>query len=220
MTKEFDFGLIETMRCEGQIPLLDRHMARLASSAVHFDIPLDVRQARQRIVELCSNTDSRSPWRIRMVVDQSGEATVSVSPISPVEGQLRVALSSTRLDAGFEFLYHKTTRRELYDIEWRAAQEEGLFELIYLNTAEKVCEGSRTNVFVRNGEDWLTPRLDSGLLPGVYRSLILETFPRAVEYDLSKSELFEADALFVCNAVVGLRKVQLIDSEREFVASS
>ncbi len=220
MTREPDFGLIETMRCEGEIPLLYRHMARLASSASYFGIPLDVREVRQRIVDSCLLCDRRSPWRVRLVVQQSGEVSLSVSPISPMEGRLSVAVSASRLDSRLEHLYHKTTRRELYDSEWRAAQEKGLFELIYLNAEERVCEGSRTNIFVRNGGEWLTPRSASGLLPGVYRSLILETFAGAVERDLSREELIGADALFVCNAVIGLRKVQLIDSEREFVASN
>ncbi|MBT8400677.1 MAG: aminotransferase class IV [Rhodothermia bacterium] len=219
MTGEPDFGLIETMRCEGEIPLLYRHMARLAGSASHFGIPLDVRDVRQRILDACARQDSRSPSRVRLVVGLSGEASISVAPISPVEGRLNVAISATRLDPQNENLYHKTTRREVYDSEWRAAQKKGLFELIYLNSAEKVCEGSRTNIFVRSGGEWATPRSDAGLLPGVYRSLILETFPSAVQRDLHRSELTKADALFVCNAVVGLRRVQLIDSEREFNAS-
>lgn len=218
MTQESDFGLIETMRCEGEIPLLYRHMARLASSARHFGIPLDVREVRQLIGDSCLRRDGRSPWRIRVLVKQSGETSVTVSPISPVEGRLSIAVSASRLDSGCEFLYHKTTRRALYDSEWRAAQKVGLFELVYLNAKEKVCEGSRTNIFIRNGGDWLTPRSETGLLPGVYRSLILETFPRVVERDLCREELFAADAVYVCNAVIGLRKVQLIDSEQEFIA--
>ncbi len=216
MKQESDHGLIETMRCEGAIPLLDRHMARLAGSAAHFGIPLEERDLRQRVAEQCRRLDSRSPWRIRLLVQSSGDTSIAVSPISPIKGRLDVAISATRLDSNLEHLYHKTTIRDLYDTEWRAAQERGLFELIYLNMEEMVCEGSRTNIFIRTGSVWLTPPADAGLLPGVYRSLVLETFRGATERPLSLRDLLAADALYVCNAVVGLRRVHLSDSTAEF----
>lgn len=54
------------------------------------------------------------------------------------------------------------------------ARERGGGEALILNTRGEICEGTGSNVFlVRDGEA-LTPPLDSGCLPGVTRSLVIE----------------------------------------------
>ena len=215
---EIDFGLIETMRLDDRIVLLDRHIARLKRSAEIFGIPFDEDLFRARVASACTGVDSRMPHRIRAVVDTDGTSDISIAPLSATDGPLRVAISATRVDRKDPFLYHKTTRRERYDREWRAAQEAGIFELLYLNQDAMVTEGSRANIFVRSAEELLTPPVECGLLPGVYRSLVLETFPSAREVQLDESHLRQADAVLVCNAVIGLKTVRLIDSTDEFSA--
>lgn len=54
------------------------------------------------------------------------------------------------------------------------ARERGASECLIANTRGELCEGVGSNVFVELGGELLTPALDTGCLPGIARSLILE----------------------------------------------
>jgi para-aminobenzoate synthetase/4-amino-4-deoxychorismate lyase len=118
-------------------------------------------------------------------------------------------LSSVRTDSKDPWLYHKTTRRELYDAEYALAVRDGHVEVLFINERGELTEGSRTNVFVRRGRRLLTPPIDCGVLPGTRRAEILETDPSASEAVLTPSDLEDADEILVCNATTPLTSVIL-----------
>jgi branched-subunit amino acid aminotransferase/4-amino-4-deoxychorismate lyase len=61
---------------------------------------------------------------------------------------------------------------------------------------------------VRLGDRWVTPQLESGCLPGVYREMLLDE--EEVEEDIVTIEdLKRADEIAVTNAVRGWRKAVL-----------
>jgi para-aminobenzoate synthetase/4-amino-4-deoxychorismate lyase len=123
---------------------------------------------------------------------------------------MRFAVSSTRLDSADAFLFHKTTRRELYDREWQHyAETMGADAVFYLNERGELAEGSRTNIFVERDGVLATPQLTSGLLPGVLRSELLAT-GKAVERVLTLEDLKSADAVYLGNSVRGLVPAQMI----------
>jgi para-aminobenzoate synthetase/4-amino-4-deoxychorismate lyase len=66
-------------------------------------------------------------------------------------------------------------------------------------------------VFIEKDGLWLTPRIESGLLAGVYRRHLLETRPEIEERVLYEDDLRNADAIYLANAVRGLRKVVLVE---------
>jgi para-aminobenzoate synthetase/4-amino-4-deoxychorismate lyase len=51
--------------------------------------------------------------------------------------------------------------------------------------------------------------VECGLLPGVYRRHLLETLANAEERVLYAEDLRRADAVYLCNAVRGLRRVEI-----------
>jgi para-aminobenzoate synthetase/4-amino-4-deoxychorismate lyase len=61
-------------------------------------------------------------------------------------------------------------------------------------------------VFIEKDGQWFTPPVACGLLPGVYRRHLLDT-GRATERTLQLQDLLSADAIYICNAVRGCRKV-------------
>jgi para-aminobenzoate synthetase/4-amino-4-deoxychorismate lyase len=81
--------------------------------------------------------------------------------------------------------------------------------VIYLNERGEIAEGSRTNIFVERREVLATPRLASGLLPGVLRAELIAA-GKAVERVLTLEDLKSADAVFLGNSVRGLVPAQLI----------
>jgi para-aminobenzoate synthetase/4-amino-4-deoxychorismate lyase len=117
---------------------------------------------------------------------------------------MRFVISPTRLDSTDAFLFHKTTRRELYDQEWKHYSETmGADEVLYLNEHGELAEGSRTNIFVEREGTLITPPLPSGLLPGVLRAELIAT-GQAVEGVLVPEDLGTADAVYLGNSVRGL----------------
>jgi para-aminobenzoate synthetase/4-amino-4-deoxychorismate lyase len=81
--------------------------------------------------------------------------------------------------------------------------------VIFENEQGFITEGSRTNIFIEKDGIWRTPPLDSGALAGVYRQHLLDTLPHVEEQALRLQDLLDADAVYCCNVLRGLEKMEL-----------
>jgi len=104
------------------------------------------------------------------------------------------------------WLFHKTTRRNVYDNAYEKANSAGLFDVIFCNERGEVTEGCITNIIIRKDNTYYTPPLTCGLLDGVMRKQLLHTNARVrvIEKTLHKSDILKADAVFICNSVRGV----------------
>ena len=133
-------------------------------------------------------------------------------PAADPNAVMRFAVSSSRVDSNDLFLFHKTTRRELYDRERpEYAARVGADEVVYLNERGELTEGSFTNIFIERDGTLLTPALGSGLLPGTLRAELLAE-GRARESVLMLDDLERADAVYLGNSVRGLVPAARIDA--------
>ncbi|MFM7084098.1 MAG: aminodeoxychorismate synthase component I [Hyphomicrobium sp.] len=211
------FELIETILWEKEkgFWLLDRHFARLKASVQYFSFKFDEAAAKTALEKEAASAQKMSDrLRIRLLLAEDGRLTVTSSALPPSNNQamMRFVISPTRLNSKDTFLFHKTTRRELYDQEWKYYSETfGADEVLYLNEKGEIAEGSRTNIFIESNSVLRTPFLDAGLLPGVLRTELLET-GRAVEEKLSLEDLEKAQAIFLGNSVRGLVKACFLDT--------
>ncbi|QEX22630.1 aminodeoxychorismate synthase, component I [Hypericibacter adhaerens] len=202
------FELIETLlwqRGQGWT-LMERHLERLERSAGYFGFPCDPETVRAQL-EAASLGFSGACCRVRLLLDREGaiRITATVIPAPSAAGVLRYVLSDRVTDSRDPFLYHKTTRRALYDGEHeRWARETGCDEVIFLNERGELTEGSRTNLFIERGGRLLTPPLSSGLLDGTLRRELLAT-GRAQEAVLTLEDLARAEHVFLGNSVRGLQ---------------
>ncbi len=201
------FELIETMLYDppNGIWLLDQHIKRLATSAAYFGFALD-RERVTAAIEAATAQRADERLRVRLLLGEEGDVSVTVSPqpAPPPGAVMRYVISDTRLSSGDLFLYHKTTRRDLYDIEWKHYVDTlGADDVIYLNEVGELAEGSRTTIFLERDGKLLTPRLTSGLLPGTLRAEMLQT-GQTVEAILTIDDLNQADTVYLGNSVRGL----------------
>ena len=163
-----------------------------------------------------------SPMRVRLTLAKSGQIALGATPCEApaaiswpmpqvAHAELpRVLFSSQATDPSSPWLFHKTTLRELYDTERQRAVAAGFYEVLFANTRGEVTEGSITNIFVQKEGTLLTPPMECGLLPGVFRRCLLDLAPLPVrEAILTRRDLAEAEALFVGNSVRGLIQVRL-----------
>jgi len=211
------FELIETLLydpAQGGFVLFDRHMARLANSARYFAFAYDADAAERQLRKAVADAGTDKRLRVRLLLSEDGEITVTTTALAPAapSAVMRFAVSSSRVDSGDLFLFHKTTRRELYDREWQEyADRIGTDEVIYLNERGELAEGSRTTIFIERDGELLTPALSAGLLPGTLRAELLAE-GKAREAQLTLADLDGADAVFLGNSVRGLVRAQRVDA--------
>ncbi len=203
-----EFQLIETMRWSRSdgFYLLERHLDRLADSARYFGMPCD-RQAISALLSDCVR-GLTGKQRIRLLLDQDGQAEISATVISLPEppAPLRYAIAGRPVDSGDRHRYHKTTRRATLDDEReRLAAETGCDEVLFVNERGELTEGSYCNVFVEKSGWLLTPPLSCGLLDGTLRRELMETGEQIEERVLRLEDLEDADAVWLGNSVRGLQ---------------
>jgi anthranilate/para-aminobenzoate synthase component I/branched-subunit amino acid aminotransferase/4-amino-4-deoxychorismate lyase len=214
-----EFELFETIyatRDEG-VRHLERHLRRLQSSALYFGFPFNVTHLREMLSAHCAGMTPNTPYRIRASLNAAGEFHVAVAPLMVLKGDVVDILLAP--EQGFapqssknEYLLHKGTLREEYDRAWRAAEEQGAFDMLFFNERGELTEGGRSNVFVKVDGRWWTPPISSGLLPGVMRSVVLEDpVWGSAERVLTRVDLESADALMVCNALRGPLKARIVN---------
>jgi branched-subunit amino acid aminotransferase/4-amino-4-deoxychorismate lyase len=211
-----EFSLIESIlwtRASGYV-LLPYHLRRIAASASHLGFRCDSDEIA-RTLQGCGDNLSAEPfWKIRLLLAPDGALSVSASPIEPPgykEPIPRAVISTIAVSSADPILRHKTTRRALYDAEFKTwSARTGCFDVIFVNERAEVTEGSRTNVFIQRGAAIFTPPLECGLLDGTLRRWMLES--QAIptrECVLTVADLRSADRIFLGNSVRGLTEVRL-----------
>jgi 4-amino-4-deoxychorismate lyase len=201
-----DFGLIETIAYfrETGFALIDGHMDRLARSAAALEFAFDDAGTRAALADAAENA-AHGALRMRLVLWRGGRLEVTSSPLAPASRDTvwRVAFAERRFHSAMPNLRHKTTRRDLYEDELAyAATTRNADEVIFLNERYELCEGARSNIFLRRDGLLLTPKLSCGLLPGVLRASLLAS-GAARETVLTRADLSKGE-LFMGNSVRGL----------------
>jgi para-aminobenzoate synthetase/4-amino-4-deoxychorismate lyase len=194
--------LIETMRYvpgEG-IPLLHHHVGRLAGSADYWGIPFDP----VRLGEALSSVEGPGPLRVRLILRRDGGVEVASAPMPTWDEPVDLFVSDTRVDQADPLWFHKIADRSRYPV----SDEDG--EALMVNLDGEVTETNRSNLMAHLDGRWVTPPVDSGLLPGVARAIAIAE-RGVIEHRLTLGDLRRADELAVTNAVRGWRKAALIE---------
>lgn len=196
--------LIETMRWEGGIALLDHHLARLEHSARILGYPVAFDEIARKLEEIERTCPIGSVHVVRLLLGYQGEIQVTSRPLDDsLTEPVMVGLAETRVHSGNPFFNLKTTHRDVYEAGRKEAVRRGLDEVIYLNEREELTEGTITNVFLLLDESWYTPPLSSGVLPGIGRELELASPRQPQEKILHARDYFRAEKIVLTNAVRG-----------------
>ncbi len=113
---------------------------------------------------------------------------------------MRVKLAARPVDAGHLFLFHKTTRREVYEAA-RAAQPD-CDDVLLWNERGQITESTIANVVVEIDGARCTPPVECGLLPGTLRAELLAR-GEIVERVITIEEALTAPRLWLINSVRG-----------------
>ena len=203
-----DFCLIESLRHDKEgFLLLERHLRRLAESAAYFGFCYDSDSLRARLAAL--GGELFGVHKVRVLLAADGTLTLEAEPLpppSPPAPSGMLAVSRIRVDSTDPFLYHKTTRRELFEQEHRR-HPDGM-DVLFLNERGEVTEGSYNTIVVSLHGELLTPALSCGLLPGILREELIEV-GAIREALLTPADLKKADTIWLVNSVRGWRECNI-----------
>jgi para-aminobenzoate synthetase/4-amino-4-deoxychorismate lyase len=203
-----DFELIETMRWDPDSGWfwLDLHLDRLESSARYFEVPIQ----RDLLVErLEAEVGGGRALRVRVAVDRGGLVDIFAETLpDEVKEPVVVEVDTEAVDSSNPFLYHKTTRREVY--ETRLARHRRADDVLMVNERGELTEATIANLAVKLDGQWCTPPVDAGCLPGIYRHVLLEQGD-LVERTIRPSDLEVCEGLALVNSVRLWREALLAD---------
>ena len=166
---------------------------------------------RGHIHHACAVLAPDIPHRLRLALKQDGTCLIQTGLLTPLSTPVKLLLAPEQMISSDVFLRHKTTVRERYDAAWRAAEEQGAFDMLFSNERGEITEGGRSSLFVKIDGRWYTPPLTSGVLPGVMRAVLLaDPAWAAVERTLTIDDLRRAQEIVVCNALRGALQATII----------
>lgn len=201
------FALFETLRfdAEGAHDLV-RHLRRLKASADYFGFACDPSVVAADVGALGVPD---GPRRLRVVLDRRGRHRLELVALDDSAPLVRLAVATARVRSDDPFMCHKTTRRAVYE---RARSAHPLADdVLLVNERAEVVETTIANLLYRLGDEWFTPPLASGGLPGIGREVLVSS-GAVTERVLPLAQLAACDELAVVNSLRGRRAAVILGS--------
>ncbi len=208
-----DFSLLETMLWtpEDGYFLLDRHLKRIADSASYFGYPLDPERVKSRLRGE-TNSYTQKPHRVRLLVARNGDMDIEAAPLILSESARPVSLrlAPSPINSADSFLYHKTTLRQTYDRAKESCPD--CDDVLLWNERDELTESCVANVVLEVDGELLTPPVESGLLAGTFRGVLLEQ-DKIREKTLLVSDLNKCSRIYLINSVRKWQEAKLLTQE-------
>ena len=205
---DITFSLMETILWtpENGFFLRERHLARMFDSAIYFDIPV-TKEKLERYLEQLSDEFS-TPQRVRVLLDQAGDLRHDAKAFERSENHhnLRVSLANEAINSNNVFLFHKTTRRDVYELARSGFQ--ALDDVLLYNERGELTEFTIGNLVVEIDRTLLTPPISCGVLAGTFRAHLLET-GQVQERTIHLDQITQCTKIFRVNSIREWEHVEL-----------
>jgi len=227
-------GIYETMRAyDGIVFMLDRHIERLNRSAslIQLTVP-SPDNIRDAVYETVRANGLKSAY-VRVTVSR-GKGPIGLDPALCPKTTFVVIAEEFReypekyYNEGVKFIIAKT-RRNLRDalnpkikslnflnniLAKIEAKKQGAYEAVMLNAEGLIAEGTVCNIFFVRNNILCTPSVDTGVLDGITRELVLGlakgTGMQVWEGDFLPEDLFSASEVFFTNTTSEVMPVSQI----------
>jgi len=226
---QYGDGVFETMRHHGsRIPLWPYHRARLESGLARLGIACDGAVIESDIASLLSQESGHGIVRLMMTrgesrggyapsVDAVPNRVLETRPLPAAMNDITVRVCDWRLPLQPALAGIKHLNRLDQVMARREWDEAAIHEGLMMDTTGVVIEGTMSNLFLRSGDEWLTPDVSRCGVAGVMRSWLMQeglpAFGCDVDVrDITLTQLLHADEVFLCNSVRGVMPVVRLQS--------
>ncbi|MBN1892722.1 MAG: aminotransferase class IV [Clostridiales bacterium] len=216
----------------GHVFMLDEHLDRMKRSICELELgeEPDTKHLCRQIESLAEKDEFRNRvLRLEYSADTGGAPRFSVnvrdcSKTPGSQNSLRLVITDVRRNPKSYIVYHKTGNYLENKIAQRKAKKQGFDDALFLNTDGFIAETTASNIFLVKEKTLLTPSIDTGILPGIVRSWVIN---QAIRHDLITLQMFldagelrEAEEVFVTNSVIGICPVSEVFDGSGVVFSS
>ena len=232
----YGFGLFETMRAyKGKVFRLDEHINRLTASAKVLDLSIDKIELKDAVMDIMK-ANRLGDARVRITLS-SGEGAISADTCTckkstvlvvaeryiPYTEQVyrdgfRAIISSYRRNSGSLLLGLKSTSYLMSVMAKQEARIAGADEAICLNEKGLLAEASMSNVFMAVDGVLKTPGLESGILPGITRQVVLALASQmginCFEGDLELGDIYKAQEAFLTSSLLEIMPLTMVVDKR------
>lgn len=229
-------GVFEGIRVyRGRIFLCGQHMERLWWSAEQIRLKIHIsKEEMVRIMRTCIEANEITDGYIRLLVTR-GEGTLGLNPfLCPTPGVICIA-DQIRLfpkdlyESGMKVVVAERPKTPVACLDPRVKSlnylnnilakvesiDQGLLEVIMLNTDGQVTEGSGDNIFLVKEGKLITPPLSVGALGGITRRFVIERLAPALGLSVTErvfpiGDVFAADEAFLTGSaaeIIGISGV-------------
>ena len=230
-------GLFETLRIHGGRPFAwTQHIDRLEESAQRMGLRIPTTRdilLSTSLDLLRRNGQSEALLRIQISRGQGSRGysprgadcpiwVVTTHPAPPQDPAQptcwRLATASVRLAVSDPLNRLKSSSKLVQILARAEAESRGCDEALLLDTSGGVVEGSSCNVFWFSGNELNTPKVESGALPGITRSLVLGIAADVgfitKECRCTADDLHSADGVFLTLSSLGLVTAIALDGTK------
>ncbi len=224
-------GVFETLRTyNGKIFKFDEHYKRLLSSAKFISLPVPTKKEtiKKDIIKLLKKnklTDARIRLTITRGIGPGGLSincknqsiiitTEKIIPIKVPSVKIITLPLTTALPGIKSLSYVSSVYAKLQ------AKKSGAFEAIF--TDKYVREGSFSNIFMVKNNTLYTPK--NKILKGITRQIIIDLAKqlkiKTIQKDITKTQLKNADEIFITFTTAGILPVHQIDNIKKQVGTT
>lgn len=230
-----DFGLIETIKVvNGRLVFKNLHVKRLFNSLKVINVNESEYKVEDRLLRLlkyeCIEHGLKN-FRLRIEIqkNRAHEYMPEISALKwnctlrPLES-VKYSLNDIGLKLTILPKYKKTidifanlkhTDRAIYEKAINYAREHDFDDAIVLNENGTIADASIYNIFIVKDGIIYTPTLADAPVAGVLRELLLTrlTDIKIIEKSISIVDIYQADEVFLTNAIRGIRWVESVDEK-------
>ena len=230
-------GLFSTIKVEsGRVCLWDYHLQRLQLGAQRLFFPdIDWHLLSAEVHELAQRLSASPQAVIKIILTRGsggrGYSTDGCDSPSRIlschlfpdvyrvwQKGIKIILCQQRLAINPQLAGLKTLNRLEQVLIKHELQSQQALEGIVCDNDGYVIEACSGNLFIYLDNQWLTPRLDGCGVAGVKRRQVMESAEKAgiviIEAKIKTADLFNAQALCLTNALMGVVPVSQLQSHR------
>lgn len=204
----YGIGFFETILVsdKGKPIFAIEHVNRINKSLETFNIP--IRLTCQVISDIIKTYDIHNEALKIIVSDEN--LIVSRRPISYTEDYYKRGVSLTlspMIRSSHSFMVqHKSINYGDMILSLRKARTDGYGDCLFTNENGYITETSIANVYIIKNNRIVTPPITDGLLPGVVRHFMINTFDVIVDH-FTVEDVISAQGVFLTNSLFGIVNV-------------